>query len=94
MFDTVTIVISRIEILEIVTRHLAIVPKENVSNKFHDNHLISLARPDAPRRLNAQQNWFFSIGFFHLPLENVQFAFEGGEERGLLELFFHFPFTR
>ena len=49
---------------------------------------------DEPSRLNAQQNWFFSIWFFHLPLENVQFSFEGGEERGLSELFFHFFFTK
>ena len=50
---------------------------------------------DEPSRLNAQQNWFFSIWFSHYwPLENVQFSFERREERGLPELFFHFFFTK
>ena len=96
MLDTLTIVISWVKILEIVTRHFAIVPKEKFIMKSMTERTISwfLSLLDEPSRLNAQQNWFFSIWFFHLPLENVQFAFEGGEERGLLELFFHFPFTR
>ena len=97
LLDTLTIVISWVKILEIVTRHFAIVPiKKTFKMKSMTERTISrfLCWLDEPSRLNAQQNWFFSIWFFHLPLENVQFSFERREERGLSELFFHFFFTK
>ena len=74
LFDTLTIVISRGEILEIVTRHLAIVPKENLSN---ENHLISLHLVDLmPNRIGSSLLDFFTC---HLKMSNFRLKVEKKE---------------